>query len=188
MGYLEIKHQIKEELRRNLEQLTEHPSKAEDLVAEISEDFAPVYNGNIIREWVELPAEYSDRWKEYGYDANRNEGGIVQLMAIDLVFYYLEIGQEVWAELQIEIGEIQECPRHEGSFDCSPFCEVCEGEQHYKVSDTLPCVAPNCGEQITKDIWLEEMGFCVEHSHAYFDHKLDPLTIEPLSESKKESK
>lgn len=103
MGYLEIKHQIKEELRRNLEQLTEQPSKAEDLVAEISEGFAPVYNANIIREWTELPMEYSDRWKEYGYDANRNEGGIIQLMAIDLVFYYLEIGQEAWAELLVEI-------------------------------------------------------------------------------------
>ena len=22
-----------------------------------------------------------------------------------------------------------ECPNHEGSFDCTPFCRVCEGEQ-----------------------------------------------------------
>lgn len=103
MAYLESKQDIREELRRNLKQLTEYPSKAEDLVAEIAEDFAPVYNSDIIREWTELPMEYSDRWKEYGYDANRNEGGIIQLMAIDLVFYYLEIGQEAWAELLVEI-------------------------------------------------------------------------------------
>lgn len=23
------------------------------------------------------------------------------------------------------------CPRHEGSFDCTPFCDLCEGEQEY---------------------------------------------------------
>lgn len=131
MGYLESKQDIKEELMRNLEQLTEYPSKAEDLVSQISECFAPVYNSDIIREWTELPMDYSDRWKEYGYDANRNEGGIIQLMAIDLVFYYLEIGQEAWAEVQVELGQIVECPNHGGSFDCTPFCEVCEGQQEY---------------------------------------------------------
>ena len=24
-----------------------------------------------------------------------------------------------------------ECPKHEGSFDCNPFCNVCEGNQEY---------------------------------------------------------
>lgn len=131
MSYLSTKAEIKEELRRNLEQLTEYPAKADDLVAEIAEGFAPVYNGEIISEWTHLPADYSDRWKEYGYDANRNEGGIIQLMAIDLAFYYLEIGAEVWAELQVELAEVVECPNHGGSFDCTPFCDVCEGEQEY---------------------------------------------------------
>ena len=22
-----------------------------------------------------------------------------------------------------------ECPNHEGAFDCTPFCRVCEGDQ-----------------------------------------------------------
>lgn len=26
---------------------------------------------------------------------------------------------------------ILECPRHEGNFDCTPFCNICEGEQEY---------------------------------------------------------
>ena len=26
-----------------------------------------------------------------------------------------------------------ECPNHEGSFDCTPFCPICEGEQEYEV-------------------------------------------------------
>ena len=25
-----------------------------------------------------------------------------------------------------------ECPNHKGSFDCTPFCSVCEGEQEYE--------------------------------------------------------
>jgi hypothetical protein len=37
-----------------------------------------------------------------------------------------------------------ECPKHEGAFDCTPFCEVCGGEQEYllgcicKQTDPLP--------------------------------------------------
>lgn len=26
-----------------------------------------------------------------------------------------------------------ECPKHEGAFDCTPFCEVCGGEQEVAV-------------------------------------------------------
>lgn len=31
----------------------------------------------------------------------------------------------------MEVMEI-ECPKHEGNFDCTPFCNVCEGEQVYR--------------------------------------------------------
>tara|TARA_R110001632_G_scaffold193588_1_gene314519 strand:- start:1019 stop:1180 length:162 start_codon:yes stop_codon:yes gene_type:complete len=24
------------------------------------------------------------------------------------------------------------CPNHAGAFDCSPFCELCEGQQEYE--------------------------------------------------------
>lgn len=73
---------------------------------------------------------------------------------------------------------ISECPRHEGNFDCTPFCNICEGDQEYNPSDTLPCVA--CYDQINKDIYIEELGFCVDCSHDYFDGKLDPVTFERL--------
>jgi hypothetical protein len=26
----------------------------------------------------------------------------------------------------------KECPNHEGSFDCNPFCGICEGNQYYE--------------------------------------------------------
>lgn len=32
------------------------------------------------------------------------------------------------------ITEIVECPNHQGAFDCTPFCEICEGEQEGDVS------------------------------------------------------
>ena len=73
-----------------------------------------------------------------------------------------------------------ECPRHNGAFDCSPFCRVCEGEQEYNPADKLPCEVPGCEEKLTIDIWLEEMGFCVEHSHAFWNQELDPFTYERL--------
>ncbi len=27
-----------------------------------------------------------------------------------------------------------ECPNHQGAFDCTPFCNICEGEQEYEDS------------------------------------------------------
>lgn len=30
-----------------------------------------------------------------------------------------------------------ECPKHEGNFDCTPFCEVCGGEQEYECSHSF---------------------------------------------------
>ena len=32
---------------------------------------------------------------------------------------------------------IVECPRHEGSFDCTPFCGICEGEQEVSMDSLL---------------------------------------------------
>lgn len=27
---------------------------------------------------------------------------------------------------------LAECPNHQGRFDCTPFCNLCEGEQEYQ--------------------------------------------------------
>jgi hypothetical protein len=27
--------------------------------------------------------------------------------------------------------EMIDCPNHEGAYDCTPFCRICEGEQGY---------------------------------------------------------
>jgi len=69
------------------------------------------------------------------------------------------------------------CPNHEGNFDCTPFCPLCEGDQEFNPTDELPCQA--CQKfKITKDIFVEELGFCVDCSHAYFNHELNPITLE----------
>jgi hypothetical protein len=28
-----------------------------------------------------------------------------------------------------------ECPNHEGNFDCTPFCRLCEGNQELEVTE-----------------------------------------------------
>ena len=30
------------------------------------------------------------------------------------------------------VSTMRECPRHEGNFDCTPFCNICEGNQEYE--------------------------------------------------------
>lgn len=56
------------------------------------------------------------------------------------------------------------------------YCSKCQE----KLPDYLSCVVPNCNELIEKDIWKEELGFCVEHSNAYFNQELDPFTFERI--------
>ena len=76
---------------------------------------------------------------------------------------------------------MKECPNHQGSFDCNPFCRICEGNQEYESNGYLPCNRfAYCGTEVEEDVWHEELGFCVECSHLYFDHKLDPYTLEEI--------
>ena len=34
----------------------------------------------------------------------------------------------------VKMSLIIECPNHGGSFDCTPFCAICEGNQEYEVT------------------------------------------------------
>ena len=45
------------------------------------------------------------------------------------------------------------CPNHEGGFDCTPFCKLCEGEQEF---------CPSC-ERITMEQWEEIYQPMVNH-------------------------
>lgn len=41
--------------------------------------------------------------------------------------------QEALSEIQnVEEVTMEVCPNHEGGFDCTPFCDICEGNQEYE--------------------------------------------------------
>ena len=79
---------------------------------------------------------------------------------------------------------LEPCPRHNGAFDCTPFCELCEGKQGYNPQELISCQVPKCKEQLTKEIYNEELGFCVECQQAWFDGELDPYTLERVANAK----
>jgi hypothetical protein len=41
------------------------------------------------------------------------------------------------------------CPNHEGAYDCTPFCEICAGEQHYLASQVTSCSV--CGDELDQE-------------------------------------
>jgi hypothetical protein len=92
---------IRAEIIENLEYLKETPYP-EDMIAELADSSVPVYNNHIIEQWQEMPSSYDDRWKDYGFDTQKNDGGIVALMQVDLTFYYLEFYDEIWQEIKAE--------------------------------------------------------------------------------------
>jgi hypothetical protein len=95
--YEEIKNQIQLEFAR----LIDDPH-ADDQIAEMASANVPIFDQHIIQEWRELSTEDSDQWKELGYDTQRNEGGIVSLMAVDLEIYYLRRFDHAWKEIRKE--------------------------------------------------------------------------------------
>jgi hypothetical protein len=64
---------------------------------------------------------------------------------------------------------MKECPRHEGNFDCTPFCNVCEGEQEYEYTDTIPC--RDCSTPVDHDTWFEELEMCLDCSNKFYTHE-----------------
>ena len=93
--------EIKAEIMDNLEQLKDSPYP-EDIIAELADSSVPIYNNHIIEQWQEMPSSYGDRWKDYGFDTQKNDGGIVTLMQVDLTFYYLEFYNDIWQEIKEE--------------------------------------------------------------------------------------
>ena len=94
------REEIKKELTNKYEEI-KNSSDYEDSLAEFADSFVPVMRGHIMQSWIQLPHQNQDHWKELGYDANRNEGGIIELMQMDLVLYYLEQTRNIWQEIEI---------------------------------------------------------------------------------------
>jgi len=98
--------EIKAEIMDNLEQLKDNPYP-EDLLNELADSNTPIMNNDIIREWQEMPSDYDDGWQQYGMEETFWQGGIIELMRVDLALYYQDKFREIWEEVKEE-QEIEE--------------------------------------------------------------------------------
>ena len=85
---------IKQELKDNWEQFASN-QYPDDLLTEFADSACPVYYGEIIRDWQEMPSEFSDVWCEEGYTGNT----ITALMTYDLFNYYRHEYHKIYNEL-----------------------------------------------------------------------------------------
>jgi hypothetical protein len=104
---LSNRKEIKEYLLEEIDQIKES-NYPEDLVTELADSLIPIYYSDILKDWTDLDWEFCDRWKEYGYDTQKNDGGIMKLMQVDLSFYYIETALSVWEEIKKELEEGEE--------------------------------------------------------------------------------
>lgn len=95
----EIIEEIKQELKNG--------SDIEDIADrshEYVENYVPVYNNLIIKEWADMPGDYDNRGHaELGsYD---EEIDIISLMQKDLYVYYTELFSEAMTDVEQELEE-----------------------------------------------------------------------------------
>jgi hypothetical protein len=122
----EAKKRILEDVPRILK--SEYPQ--DELFLLVDSDL-PVYYSEILYMWSKLPSEYEQPLKSKEITEEMN---IYSLMSLDLYEYFSETYGKALAEIQDEqVCEHTKtvCPQHKGSFDCTPFCDICEAEQEY---------------------------------------------------------
>ena len=80
----------------------------------------------------------------YTHDEN-DEGQDLKFRDNDKEFHE-HLPNDIWARQVAEtfenyahrvgkLRELVECPNHNGGYDCTPFCKICEGEQGYYLSE-----------------------------------------------------
>lgn len=69
----------------------------EDNISEWASQFIPVYYNQIIKDWQEMPNEFTDSWNDDGLPST--EAGIFDLMGIDLYNYYYATTYEIYNEI-----------------------------------------------------------------------------------------
>lgn len=63
-----------------------------------------------------------------------------------------------------------QCPRHEGSFDCTPFCSICEGNQEVTMEELLEqasTVAWDGCHKIYLNMDVEQTGKMIGYGYGY---------------------
>ena len=92
--------EIRQEILDNweyLEQLNENG--VDDYLRELADSQTPIYYGDIIEEWKELPMEFSNTWKDYPIQPDST---ITSLMATDLFNYYDNLYPQLYSEIKTE--------------------------------------------------------------------------------------
>lgn len=87
---------IKQELSQDWAEITA-AEYADDLLFRFVDGIMPVYYHEIIKDWTEMPSEYTDSWQD---DGAKPEEGIIALMTSDLFNYYLDLTNDVYEELK----------------------------------------------------------------------------------------
>ena len=90
--------EIKTEIANRLEEFHAESEPA-DLLREEADSLTPIYNNEVISDWQEMPSEFDNSWRQYGWDEYLEQGGIIGLMRIDLVHYYTSLTLKAYEEL-----------------------------------------------------------------------------------------
>ena len=93
--------QMKQEIRTALSS-GEEIDNIKDNSGEWIDGYLPVYYNRIVEEWQEMPSEYNDRG---ALELGTGEGGIYNLMSLDLYLYYTDLFNEAVEELEEELAE-----------------------------------------------------------------------------------
>lgn len=101
MNYTEIKNEILE----HLEEL-DASSYPEDELREMADSACPVYYHEIIKDWQEMPNEFTDSWQEF-IDPT-TETTIFSLMSADLFYFYEMEYVRIYNEIKKEKEEGKE--------------------------------------------------------------------------------
>lgn len=87
--------EILEELQAAL--LVEDLESIEDRQGEFIENWVPIYNGDVLKEWAEMPSDYDDTgWTEFGVPESAT---IIARMSADLYLYYSDLFHKAFEEL-----------------------------------------------------------------------------------------
>jgi hypothetical protein len=94
----EMIEEIKLELSNGLEL-----EEIRDNSGQYVDSYLPVYNGEIVREWQEMPSDYDDRGAlELGLG---QEISIINLMTLDLYLYYSDLFSQALSDVESEMEE-----------------------------------------------------------------------------------
>lgn len=95
--------QMKEEVLNEINNNGADLEKIKDNSGEWVDNYVPIYNNQIIKEWQEMPSEYDDRGaQELGIS---EDATIINRMTLDLYLYYNDLFHEVLDEVEEELEE-----------------------------------------------------------------------------------